>query len=108
VEALKEQLDQARAGAGTPTTITTQGTSTSPQETYTDGTYLVNKEISPGTYVGTLTGTVGYWARLKNTTGMVDGIIANGLERGRFVLTIYPTDLALELRGVTLTRAPGS
>jgi len=65
--------------------------------------YLVGKTIPAGTYDGTITGEVGYWARLKNTTGFVDGIIANGLPGGPFVLTIYPTDIAVELKGVRLT-----
>jgi hypothetical protein len=34
---------------------------------------------------------------------MVNGIIANAMPRGPFVLTIFPTDEAVELRGVRLT-----
>ncbi len=81
------------------TTLTTAGV----PGAYGDGVYLVGKELPAGTYDGTVTGSTGYWARLKNTTGFVDGIIANGLPGGPFVLTIYPTDLAVELRGVRLT-----
>jgi len=82
---------------------TTATTSPSAPGSYGDGVYLVGKTIPAGTYDGTITGEVGYWARLKNTTGFVDGIIANGLPGGPFVLTIYPTDIAVELKGVRLT-----
>jgi hypothetical protein len=81
------------------TTVTTTGV----PGRYADGVYLVGKEIPPGTYDGVVTGEIGYWARLKNTTGFIDGIIANGIPGGPFVLTIYPTDMAVELRGVRLT-----
>lgn len=72
---------------------------------YTDGTYLVYTDIQPGTYRGECTDEFGYWARLRNTTGMVNGIIANNVVRGPFVVTILPADKAVELRGVTLRAA---
>jgi DNA gyrase/topoisomerase IV subunit A len=101
-EALKAELARARSTQTTspPTTDQNGGTD---RHTYADGVYAVGEDISPGTYHGVVTGKVGYWARLKNTTGMVDGIIANAAPRGPFVLTIYPTDEAVELRGVRLT-----
>lgn len=70
---------------------------------FTDGVYLVGEDIPPGVYDGIVTGDVGYWARLKDTTGMVNAIITNDLPRGPFVLTIYPADKAVELRGVEIT-----
>jgi hypothetical protein len=70
---------------------------------YSDGTYRVGTEIEPGTYRGEVNGEFGYWARLRNTTGIVSGIAANSVVRGPFVLTIVPSDAAVELRGVTLT-----
>lgn len=101
-EALKTELARARSTQTSPppTTHKTEGTD---RHTYADGVYAVGKDISPGTYRGVVTGEVGHWARLKNTTGMIDGIIANAVPRGPFVLTIYPTDEAVELRGVELT-----
>ena len=45
----------------------------------------------------------GYWARLKATDGIVSSIVANGLPRGPFVLTVVESDKAVELRGVELT-----
>jgi len=70
---------------------------------FSNGIHMVDEDIAPGTYDGIVIGKVGYWARLKNTTGMVSGIVVNGLPRGPFVLTIYPSDEAIELRGVELT-----
>ena len=61
--------------------------------------------LIPGTYRGECTDEFGYWARLRNTTGMVNGIIANNVVRGPFVVTILPADKAVELRGVTLRAA---
>lgn len=70
--------------------------------TFTDGTYRVGTDIEPGTYLGEVDGEFGYWARLRGTTGMVSAIITNDVVRGPFVLTIIPSDVAVELRGVTL------
>lgn len=100
-ESLKVQLEQARSNGSTPTTNTTDGSSL--PRSYREGVYLVGKDILPGTYDGIVTGDVGYWARLKSTDGIVAAIIANGLPRGPFVLTIIKSDMALELRGVVIT-----
>lgn len=70
---------------------------------FSDGTYLVGKDIEPGTYRGEVIGKTGYWARLNATTGMASAIEANSIVRGSFVLTILPRDKAVELRGVILT-----
>jgi hypothetical protein len=80
----------------------TDGAPATPGE-FTDGTYRVGTDIEPGTYRGEVNGEFGYWARLRNTSGVVSGIVANNIERGPFVLTIIPSDAAVELRGVTLT-----
>lgn len=71
--------------------------------TFGDGTYAVGTDIEPGTYRGEVAGEFGYWARLNNTSGMVSGIEANAIVRGPFILTIVSSDVAVELRGVTLT-----
>lgn len=70
---------------------------------FTDGTYRVGTDIEPGTYRGEVTREFGYWARLNSATGVISGIIANDIVRGPFVVTIIPSDFAIELRGVTLT-----
>jgi hypothetical protein len=101
-EALKAQLQDLHGGAADSTTTSTQGALGSPA-TYTDGVYLVGRDITPGDYDGVTTGGVGYWARLSATDGSTHAIIANGLPRGPFVLTILPADKAVELLGVKLT-----
>jgi hypothetical protein len=68
-----------------------------------DGVFLVGDDMAPGTYAGVVTGTVGYWARLRGTDGSIGAIITNGLPRGPFLLTVEPGDKAVELRGVMLT-----
>lgn len=76
-----------------------------PPGTFGDGVYVVGTDIEPGTYHGEVTGEWGYWGRLRDTSGMVSGILANAVVRGPFELEVLPADTAVELRGVTLTRA---
>ncbi len=97
VQTLQQQLEAATGESSV--------TSSAPAEsgTYTDGTHRVGEDMLAGTYRGTVTGSSGYWARLKSTTGTFSSIITNGIPRGDFVLTIYPSDAAVELRGVVLT-----
>jgi hypothetical protein len=61
-----------------------------------DGVYLVGVDIKPGTYRNGNEADC-YWARLKNTDGDLDGIIANG-NGGNQVITIKKTDKAFETR----------
>ena len=61
-----------------------------------DGIYLVGVDIKPGTYRNGNEGDC-YWARLKNTNGDLDGIIANH-NGGNQVVTIKKTDKAFETR----------
>jgi hypothetical protein len=100
-EALKAELEQAHVGSQDATTTTSPAAGE--ERTYRDGVYLVGEDIAPGTYDGVVTGDVGYWARLNATDGSTHAIIANGLPRGPFVLTVLPADKAVELRGVRLT-----
>jgi hypothetical protein len=100
-EALKAELEQTLSGGQDSTSTTVPGPSGA-SGTYRDGVYLVGDDISPGTYDGVITGDLGYWARLKGTDGSVSAIIANAIPRGSFVLTIYPSDQAVELRGVEI------
>jgi len=95
-EALREESEVSASDTDHDAGIGTPGV-------FSDGVHMVDEDIAPGAYDGIVIGEVGYWARLKNTTGMVSGIVTNGLPRGPFVLTIYPSDEAIELRGVELT-----
>jgi hypothetical protein len=58
----------------------------------------VRVDIAPGTYAAKC-GSSGYWARLRNFTGELNGIIANDNPRGREIVSIRRTD-----RGFTSTR----
>jgi len=62
------------------------------------GTYLVGSDIRPGTYKGQAGSDVTescYWARLRNVTGELEGIIANDNATGQFYVQVLPTDFAL-------------
>jgi hypothetical protein len=71
---------------------------------YTDGTYLVGKDIDPGTYRYEVVDDDGYWARLRNVSGSGDNIITNNIVEGPGYLTINKSDFAVEIRGLTLTK----
>jgi hypothetical protein len=62
----------------------------------TNGTFVVNTDIAPGTY-RTDGGTDCYWARLKslNTGDVID----NNISDGQQVVRILPTDTAFITRG---------
>jgi hypothetical protein len=82
-----------------------------PLTTFGSGTYEVGTgdgQVTPGKYrtVGPEAGDFGscYWARLKDTDGDFDSIIANGNTEGPAVVTISKTDGAFETR-CTWTKA---
>ncbi|MCA1189238.1 MULTISPECIES: PASTA domain-containing protein [unclassified Saccharopolyspora] len=68
-----------------------------------DGTYAVGTDIEPGTYksAGPSSSVVPmcYWARLKDTSGEFDSIIANNVGEGPATVTIQDGDGAFEVRG---------
>jgi len=98
IAGLKTELEQARS-----TTSTTVPSPAGVRSSYSDGIYLVGRDILPGTYDGMVNGAVGYWARLKGTDGAIASISENAIPKGPFVLTIIEADKAVELRGVTIT-----
>ncbi len=59
-----------------------------------DGTWLVGTDVKPGTYRSSSDGDC-YWARLKNTSGDFEAILANG-NGGNQVVTIKKSDKAFE------------
>ena len=103
-QALETEIADLRSGQGGPPPSSATST-TAPGEPaiFADGIYVVGEDISAGDYDGAITGQVGYWARLRGTSGEIGAIVANGLETGPFVLTINTSDVAVELRGVKLT-----
>lgn len=74
-------------------------------KTFTDGTYLVDKDIPSGLYRVTLNDTalkMGYVERAKDVTMGTDSIIANILLTGNGYVEILKTDVAVKLQGVTI------
>lgn len=66
--------------------------------TFGDGTYRVPQDVTPGTY-RSLRGDGCYWARLKNFSGSLSAIIANGNASGPSLVTIKPSDKGFETSG---------
>ncbi|MFF6982457.1 hypothetical protein ACFZAV_33395 [Streptomyces sp. NPDC008343] len=105
----------------TPTTTAPEEESPTPSETKTpedsinqipgDGTYVVGKDIRPGTYR-----TEGpedtaipncYWARLSGTSGEFNEIIANGNTAGPTTVTISASDKAFQTTGCKTWKMAG-
>lgn len=74
--------------------------------TFTDGTYLVGIDIQPGQYRGEVTGSLGAgsWRRLSGTSGEFEDVIAIENVKGPFVMTISPSDNAVQLSRVKITK----
>ena len=69
-------------------------------------TYEVGIDIAPGKYKTTGPPSGGdscYWARLNNTDGDFESIIANGNAAGPTTVTVAKTDKAFEVRGGSCT-----
>jgi hypothetical protein len=94
---------------GTTITVpaTTSAAAKGPKTSFGPGTWLVGKDIAPGTYRasnGTGSFDVCYWERQSNTSGDFDAIIANEAvtEKGAStIVTIDPTDVAFKTSGCT-------
>lgn len=65
-----------------------------PETSFGDGTFLVNKDIQPGTYRNTAGYDSCYWVRLSGTSGSFSDILANGNPSGQAIVTIQATDNA--------------
>ena len=83
-----------------------QAQTSAPQVKYVtgwvDGTYMVGtgaNQIPPGTYETHGQVDHCYWARLRDTTGSFSAIIANDNVQGHGILTILPSDKAVEFSG---------
>ena len=87
---------------------------TSSRSSFPAGTYIVNVDISPGSYSapGSSQTSPGSslpcsWARLSGFTGTLDDIIANELPSGNTVVTIAPTDKGFHSEGCGTFTAAG-
>lgn len=91
-----QPADPAVAQAGAATT-STKPVRTGPVSVITaDGVYLVGVDLVPGQYRSGDDSDC-YWARLRNTAGDSDSIIANN-NGGNQVVTISATDKAFETK----------
>lgn len=75
---------------------------------FADGTWLVGRDIQPGTYQAQPPAGSGcYWERLSGLSGTLDDIIANDFgSSGQVVVTILATDVAFNSNGCgTWTKA---
>jgi len=64
-----------------------------------DGTYQVGTNIQPGTYRTRVGSPNCYWERLRNFSGGMNGIIANGGTSAPGIVTIEPTDVGFTSEG---------
>lgn len=63
------------------------------------GTYLVGRNIQPGTYKGEAGSDIlnaCYWERLRDVAGDAGSIIANDNAMGSFFVQVLSTDFALK------------
>lgn len=85
-----------------PSTVTIIAAAAAPAtaDGFGPGTYVVGKDIKPGTYkTAGPADSLCYWARNKDTTGDAGSIIANGVPQGPATVTIKSTDGAFETSG---------
>ena len=72
--------------------------SSGPVSSFSDGTYIVNKDINPGTYKNSDSSKGCYWGRLSNFTGNND-MIANDFTYANAIVTIKSTDVGFKTTG---------
>ncbi|MDD3174835.1 MAG: hypothetical protein PHF63_14470, partial [Herbinix sp.] len=76
------------------------------KEEATDGIYLINYDLNPGTYKVEVTDTttkMGYVQRSKSVAMGMDDIIANEIIQGSSYMKIEKGDFAVRLQGVKIT-----
>lgn len=65
-----------------------------------DGTFRVPQKVKPGTYrTAGADGFNCYWARLRNLSGELEGVLANGNVTGPTTVTVRRTDKGFETKG---------
>jgi hypothetical protein len=73
-----------------------------PPGSFRDGTKVVGKDVTPGTYRTRARSPGCYWTRLAGFSGEMGDILANGIESGPKVVTIGSSDKGFESRGCGL------
>jgi hypothetical protein len=66
---------------------------------FSDGMYQVGTDIQPGTYRTREGSPNCYWERLRNFSGGMNGILANGGTSAPGIVTIEPTDVGFHSEG---------
>ena len=64
-----------------------------------DGTYQVGTDVQPGTYRTRAGSPYCYWERLRNFSGGINGILANGGSGAPGIVTIEATDVGFTSEG---------
>jgi hypothetical protein len=64
-----------------------------------DGTYQVGTDVQPGTYRTRAGSPNCYWERLRNFSGGMNGILANGTTSAPSIVTIESTDVGFNSQG---------
>jgi len=107
--ATKETVTTNSSADVTPKAKTKTETKSEPAKaktkTYSDGKYLVNKDIESGLYKVTLKDSImkmGYVERAKDLDMGVDSILANIILTGNGYIEILKTDVVVKLQGVEI------
>jgi hypothetical protein len=103
---VKSALAATTTTAPEPTTTATPKPTQPPPATIEQGTWAVPDEVKPGTYVSD-GGEGCYWARLRDLTGGINSIIANGGNVGRQRVTILRSDKGFETNECGVWRKVG-
>src|SRR5579863_9494568 len=89
-----DNTNSGSASSPASSTQTPQGQPTTTKNAYPhfgDGTFVVGKDIQPGTYRTRVASPSCYYARLKGFGGTVDDILANGNTDFPAIVTIAAT-----------------
>ena len=74
-------------------TLDNSALTSSPTANFTDGTYRVGRDISPGLWKNTDSSQYCYWQRMSGFGGTLDEILANGLSDQLQTVQIQPGDI---------------
>ncbi|MFF7290222.1 hypothetical protein [Streptomyces griseorubiginosus] len=97
VTAAATGADVQAGAASSSTTVGPQHKAASKGEIPGDGTFLVGQDVQAGTYRSEGKNKYScYWARLSDTSGEGDAIIANGVAEGPAIVKVAAGDKAFQ------------
>ncbi|KJF18829.1 MULTISPECIES: hypothetical protein [Acidithrix] len=85
-------------GASTSATQSQTTAAASLGSNFSDGTWVVGKQISPESYQ-TYGGSGCYWERSSDLSGSLSSVLANGTPPGHGVVTILASDVGFQTQG---------